>query len=135
MIEKEIRGGITHAIHRYEKANNKYMKNYDKNKESSYMQYLGANNLCGWAMSQKLPVDGFKWIETSLIDKKFNTFIKLIKNCDEESDEGYILEADIEYPKKIHDLNSDLIFLPERMKINECSKLVCNLYDKKKMFT
>ena len=82
-------------------------------------------------MSQKLPVDGFKWIETSLIDKKFNTFIKLIKNCDEESDEGYILEADIEYPKKLHDLNSDLIFLPERMKINECSKLVCNLYDKK----
>ena len=110
------------------------MKNYDKNKLSSHMQYLGANNLYGWGMSQKLPIDGFKWIETSLIDKKFNTFIKLIKNCDEESDEGYILEADIEYPKKLHDLNSDLIFLPERMKINECSKLVCNLYDKKTVY-
>ena len=55
---KRIRGGICHVIHRYAKANNKYMKNYDKNKESSYIQYLDANNLYGWAMSQK---DGFKW--------------------------------------------------------------------------
>ena len=63
MIEKGIRGGICHAIHRYARANNKYMKNYDQNKESSYIQYLDANNLYGWAMSQKLPVDGFKWKE------------------------------------------------------------------------
>ena len=61
MVEKGIKGGICHAIHRYAKANNKYMKNYDKNKESSHIQYLNANNLYGWAMSQKLPVDGFKW--------------------------------------------------------------------------
>ena len=60
-VEKGIRGGICHAIHRYAKANNKYMKNYDKNKESSYIQRLDANNLYGWEMSQKLPVDGFKW--------------------------------------------------------------------------
>ena len=132
MIEKGIRGGITNAIHRYTKSNNKYMKNYGKNKESSYIQYLDASNLYRWAMSQKLPVDGFKWIQASLTDKKFNKFIKLIKNYDEESDEGYILEVDIEYPKKLHDLNSDLPFLPERMKINKCSKLACNLYDKKK---
>ena len=59
MVEKGIRGGICHAIHRYAKAN-KYMKNYDKNKESSYIQFLDANNLYGWAMSQKFPVDGFK---------------------------------------------------------------------------
>ena len=60
MVEKGIRGGTCHAIHRYAKANNKYMNNYDKNKESSYIQYLNANNLYGWAMSQTLHVYGFK---------------------------------------------------------------------------
>ena len=63
MVEDGIRGGICHSIHRYAKANNKYMKNYNKNKEFSYIQYLDANNLYGWAMSQKLPVNGFKWIK------------------------------------------------------------------------
>ena len=61
MVEKAIRGGICHAIHRYAKAYNKHVKNYDKNKESSYIPYLDASNLYGWAMSQKLPVDRFKW--------------------------------------------------------------------------
>ena len=61
MVEKGIRGGICHAIHRYAKANNKYIKNFDENKESTYIQYVDANNFYGWAMSQKLPVDGFKW--------------------------------------------------------------------------
>ena len=60
MVEKEISGGISHAIHRYAEANNKYMKNYNKNKDSPYLMYLDENNLYGWAMSQKLPVDGFK---------------------------------------------------------------------------
>ena len=63
MIQKGIRGGICHAIHRYAKASNKYMKDYDKNKESSYVKYWGANNLCGWAMLQKLPVTTFGWIK------------------------------------------------------------------------
>ena len=60
MVEEGIRGGICHSIHKYAKANNKYMK--DKNKESSHIQYLDANNLYGWEMSQKLPVNDFKWI-------------------------------------------------------------------------
>ena len=71
MIEKRIRGGVCHAIHRYAKANNEYMKNYDKNKESSYLMYLDASNLYGWAMSQKVPVNGFKWKKLSKFDKDF----------------------------------------------------------------
>ena len=61
MVEEGIRGGICHSIHRYAKANNKYMKNYNNNEESSYIQYLDANNLYGWTMSKKLPVTS-KWI-------------------------------------------------------------------------
>ena len=61
MVEKGIRGEMCHSIHRYAEANNKYIKNYDKNKESSYIQYLKANNLYGWAMTQKPPVNEFKW--------------------------------------------------------------------------
>ena len=61
MAENGIRGGMCHAIHRYAKPNNKYMKNYDKNKDSSYLMYLDANNLYGWTIYQKLLLDGFKW--------------------------------------------------------------------------
>ena len=125
MVEKGIRGGICHAIHRYAEANNKYMKNYDKNKDSSFLKYLDVNNLYGWAMSQELPVNGFKW-RTNIL--KFNG--DFIKNHDEDSDKGYILEVDVEYPKNLYDLHSDLPFLPERMNINKFSKAVCNLYDK-----
>ena len=72
MIEESIRGGICHAVHRYAKANNKYMKNYDESKESSCIQYLDANNLYGAAMSEKLPINGFKWVnDISGINKKF----------------------------------------------------------------
>ena len=61
MVEKEIREGICHLMHGHEKANNKYMKNYDKDEGELFLDYLDANNLYGWEMSQKLPVDGFKW--------------------------------------------------------------------------
>ena len=127
MVEEGIRGGICHWIHRYAKANNKYMNNYEKNKESSYIQYLDASNSYGWAMFQKLPVNGFKWIKNvTEIDEKF------IKNHDEDSDKGYIFEVDVKYPKRLHDLHSDLPFLPKRMKLDKCKKLVCNLRNKKK---
>ena len=130
MVEKGIRGGICHAVHRYTKAGNKYMKNYNKNKESLYLQYLDANNLYGWAMSQKLPVNGFKWEKNT---SKYNE--KVIKSYDGDSNRGYILEEDLKNPKNLHDLHSDLPLLPERMRINKCNKLVCNLYDKNKCCT
>ena len=130
MIEKGIRGGMCHAIYKYAKANNKYTKNYNKDIESSYLEYLGANNLYGWAMSQKLPVNNFKWIKKYDLSKFDENFIK---NYNENSDTGYIIEVDVEYPKNLHELHSDLPFLPERMKINKCSKLVCNVYNKKKL--
>ena len=61
IVEKEIRSGICHAIHRYAKANNKYIKNYNKNIELLYLKYLDGSNLYGWVMFQKLPVNDFKW--------------------------------------------------------------------------
>ena len=90
MVEKGIRGGICHAIHRYAKPNNECMKNYDENEESSFLDYLDENNFYGWAMSEPLPVDGFDRItDLSKIDKDF------IKNYDKDSDKGYILEVDV----------------------------------------
>ena len=126
MVEEGIRGGICHSIHRYAKANNKYMENYNKNEESSYIQYLDANNLYGWAMSQKLPVNNFKWVEdTSKINEEF------MKKYNGNINRRYILEVDVKYPKNLHDSHSDLPFLPRRMKIDKCKKLVCNLENKK----
>ena len=108
MVEKGTRGGICQAIHRYAKANNKYMKNYDKDIISSYLMYLDANNLYGWAMSQKLPVNGFKWVEKSRLSR-FNE--RFIKNYNKNSDIGYFLEVDIDYPKELFNLHKDLPFL------------------------
>ena len=112
MVKKGIRRGICHSIYQYAKAYNKYMKNYDKNKELIYLQYWDVNNLYRWGMSQKLPVNNFGQIkDTSQFNENF------IKNPKEESDEGYFLEGDVQYLEKLHDLHNDLPFLPERMKI------------------
>ena len=127
IIEKGTRGGICQAIHRHAKANNKYMKNYDKNNELSYIEYLDANNLYGWAMSQTLPVNGFKWVEKS---SRFNEIF--IKNYNDNSNIGYFLEVDIDYPKELYALHKDLPFLHERKKVNKVEKLNCNIEDKEK---
>ena len=80
MVEKFTRRGICHSIYRYAKANNKYMKNYDKNKELSYLQYWDVNNLYGWAMSQKLPVNNFDWIRDTpqFVEDFIKTIIKKV---------------------------------------------------------
>ena len=103
------------------------MKNYDKNIESSYLMYLDANNLYGWVMSPKLHVNGFKW-ENDL--SRFNE--DFIKNYNENSDIGYFLEVDVEYPKKLFSSHKDLPFLPERKKLEKVEKLVCSIEDKEK---
>ena len=82
------------------------MNNYDKSIESSYLMYLDANNLYGWAMSQKLPINDFRWVEDL---SKFNESI--IKNYDENTDRGYFLEEDVEYPKILFNSHKDLPFL------------------------
>ena len=113
------------SIYRYAKANNKYMKGYNKNKESSYIQYWDVNNLYGWAMSQKVPVNNFEWIkDTSQFNEDF------IKNYNEESDERYFVKVDVQYIEKLHELHNDLPVLLERMKIEKVENLVANLYDK-----
>ena len=109
MIGSEIRGGICQSVHSYAKANNKYMNNYNKSIKSSYLMFLVANNLYGWTMSKKLPINGFKW-EKGL--SRFNE--NFIKNYDENSDAGYFLEVDIEYPKYLWKSHKDLPFLPEK---------------------
>ena len=76
-------------------------------------------------MSQKFPVNNFEWIKDT---SQFNE--ELLKNYNEENDEGYFLEVDIQYPEKLHELHNDLPFIPERMKIERVEKLVANLHDK-----
>ena len=91
-VEKGIRGGICHAIYGYARANNKYVKVYHKNKKFSYLQYWDVNNLYGWIMPQKFPVNNVDWIkDLSQFSDDF------IKNYHEESDEGYFLDVDFHY--------------------------------------
>ena len=119
MVEKRIRGEMCHSFNRYAKAINKYMTDYDKNKDSSYVKYSDGN-LYGWAMSCKLPVDGFQQIEDAFqINEDF------IKSYNEESDEGYV-----QYLENLHKIQNDPPILPQRMKIEKVEKLVANLHVK-----
>ena len=127
MIEAGIRGGMCQSVHRYAKANNKYMKNYNKNIESSYLLYLDANNLYGWAVSQKLPVNGFKWLNDL---SRFNE--DFIKNHNENNDIGYFLEVNVVYPKTFFGLHKDLHFYQKKKKQKKQKKLVCSIEDKEK---
>ena len=118
MFEKGIRGGITQAVHRYAKVNNKYMGDlYKPEEESSYLQYLDANNLYG-----------FKWEK----DIERYTTEKIANLVKRNGRKGYLLEVDVEYPTELHDTHNDLPFMPEKMKINKVEKLIPNLHNKEK---
>ena len=125
LIENGTRGGMCNVVQRYAKANNKYMKNYDSTKKSSYLIYLDFSNLYGWAMTKKLPIDSFKWEEDlSMFTPDF------IKNYNKNSDIGYLFYVDITYPHDLREKYRDLPFLPDRMSVNKVKKLICSEYDK-----
>ena len=118
MVEKGIRGGVSMVSNRYGKANNKYMGGkFNSNEPSKYIQYLDANNLYGWVMSKPLPTHGFKWMKTSELETWE------LHSC--------ILEVDLEYPKKLHDLHNDYPLAPEQIVVNKVEKLIPNLWNKK----
>ena len=131
MFERGIRGGITHISKRYAEANNKYMKDYNPNVESSFIQYLDANNLYGWAMSQNLPTDGFKWMRNitkekvmEILDKESHSMINIGKK-------GYIFEVDLEYPPHLWETHNEYPLAPEKMNVNGVEKLICHFKPRK----
>ena len=119
LFEKGIRGGVSSIMHRYGKANNKYMeKDFFRDEIEKLLVYLDANNLYGWAMSKPLRTKGFKWMtKDELKDWKNHS-------C--------ILEVDLKYPKKLHKLHNEYPLAPERLMRNKIEKLIPNLNDKKK---
>ena len=120
--EKGIRGGQSVIFQKFCKGNNKYLSDYDPKLKNIFISYLDANNLYGWAMSKKLPISGFKWIEPLTED--------FIMNYNDDSDLGYTLEVDLHYPKELHDLHNDYPLAPERKKLGQCEKLCGTFYDK-----
>ena len=113
-VEKGLRGGVSVITHRKGVANNKYMKSYDKKKPSTFVSYLDANNLYGWAMSQSIPYGGFKWIDPESFELK-----KYSKLCNNKSNKGHILEVDLKYPKKLHDLHNEYPYCPEHISVKD----------------
>ena len=123
MFEHGIRGGITQVVRKYAAANNPCMGGkFDPNEDTTYLQYLNANNLYSWAMSQPLPTGGFRWVDVNP---------NKISELATRTDKGYILDVDASYPKELHNPHNDLPFMCERMEINGVEKLVPNLRDKK----
>ena len=124
-IEKGLRGGISYVAKRYVKANNKNLNDSDPKKPSTFISYLGMNNLYGWAMSKYyLPYKGFKWLKN--IDK-FG-----IMSINDKNPIGYFLEVDLEYPDKLRELHNDFPLAPEKFALSNnmlskyCKKIADN---------
>ena len=148
MVEKGVRGGVSTITHRYSKANNPKMADYNKDLPHNYILDLDANNLYGWAMSQPLPTHGFKWVKPEDIQDLGET----VMDVPADDDEGYILEVDLDIPPDKHDYFNHYVPAPEHMEVKPemlspfskmcqeklgilhtpCTKLIPNLYNKKK---
>jgi hypothetical protein len=122
MVEGMIRGGISMIVNRRATANNKYMKNYDPQQPSSFIRYLDMNNLYGWSMSQRLPLNNFRWATNDEITS-FD-----VTTLPDDGDQGAILEVDVSYPDELHDLHNDLPLLPERVRVNAKDKSAYTTY-------
>ena len=131
MFEKGIRGGISHISKRYAEANNKYMKDYNPDVESTYIQYLDANNLYGWAMSQSLPTHGFKWRRNLTKDKLMDILDKTNHSMSNRGRKGYIFEVDLEYRTSLWETHNDYPLAPEKMIVNGVEKLICHFKPRK----
>ena len=135
MFECGIRGGITQSVHKWANANNPYMDcKYDPLRPTNYLQYLDANNLYGWAMSQPLLTGEFKWVDIENLKggarELKRTIDMMVRNSN--CGYGYVLEVDVKYPRELHDLHNDLPFMCEKIRVSRVEKLVPNLHDKKK---
>ena len=108
-IEKGLRGGISMVSHRHAIANNPQMENYDPEQPTSFLQYLDANNLYGWAMSQPMPTGGFQWVN----------YTDQILETPADADHGFILEVDLDYPSQLHREHNDYPLAPEKMKVTK----------------
>ena len=141
MFERGIRGGITHIAKRYAEANNKYMIEYNPDKPSTYIQYLDAHNLYGWAMSQSLPTNGFKWMKNLTIDTLMSILDKA--NCSRtdpkeqggfggrHSPRGYIFEVDLDYSSDLWGSHNDYPLAPEKNNFNGDEKLISHFKPRK----
>ena len=120
-FESGIRGDVSTITNRYSRANNKYMKTFQPEEISKYIQYLDANNLYGRAISKPLPVGGFKWLSDGELENMMQDHLK-ISSC--------TLEVDLEYPDGLHDLHGDYPLAPENITMNGTPKLIPNLRNK-----
>jgi len=111
-----MRGGIAVISKRHALANNPYVEGFDESQPTSYITYLDANNLYGYAQSEPLPVDDFRFLSEEEISK-FDT--KFLNSVQSDSSTGYILECDLSYPPELHDLNADYPMAPEHLEITE----------------
>ena len=127
--ESGIRGGYVCASKRYAKVNNRNLPNFNPNEEESHLLYIDANNLYGHAMSRPLPLNNFEWMEQGEIENL--SVLSILEN----SDTGYILEVDLEYPPELHDEHNDLPYCPEQLRTttvkNAPKKLIATLHNKK----